>query len=338
MNLVTGATGHIGNVLVRELLERGERVRTLVRRSKRPVALEGLDVELVQGDILEPGSLEAAMKEVEVVYHLAAKINLSAGADPETERINLEGTRNILEAMQKTQGRRLVYASTIYALKKPTNGSPIDERQPFEAEHSKGTYDASKAKASLEVLNAVARGLDAVIVCPTAVTGPYDYQESEAGRAIRLYMRPGVKFLVEGAYDFVDVRDVAEGFILAATKGRSGETYILGGDRMTVGEVAATVWAATGFWHPHLKVPLTLAYFVAGLMSFYHDLTGARPLFTRYSLDAICSNSRISHAKASRELGFSPRPAREAIVDSVRWFQARMKGEAFAEIEREAAT
>ncbi|HEX7540967.1 MAG TPA: hypothetical protein VF352_02455 [Anaerolineales bacterium] len=134
-------------------------------------------------------------------------------------------------------------------------------------------------------------------------------------------MRPGLKFYVEGAYDFIDVRDAAQGFILAAKKGRSGETYILGGDRLTIQEVTQMVSEATNVWHASLNVLLWLAYWIADLMPLYNDLTGAKPFFTRYSLDAICSNSLISHAKASRDLGFSPRPAREAILEAVSWFQ-----------------
>jgi dihydroflavonol-4-reductase len=167
----------------------------------------------------------------------------------------------------------------------------------------------------------MADGLDAVIVCPSAVTGPYDFHNSEAGRAIRLYMQPGLKFTVKGAYDFIDVRDAANGFILAAENGRRGETYILSGDRLTVKEMTHIVWQATQGWHTNLEVPIWLAYWVARLMPLYGGLTGTLPIFTRYSLDAIESNSHISHAKATRELGFQPRPARQAILDAVRWFQ-----------------
>jgi dihydroflavonol-4-reductase len=321
MILVTGATGHIGNVLVRELLGRGQRVRALVRSAGTPPALAGLEVEIVRGDILEPDSLDCALRSVDLVYHLAARISLGTGPDLETERVNLEGTRNVLAAMHRSGAARLVYASSIYALQKPLNDAPIDESQPFDDHHCQGAYDCSKARASLAVQQAAADGLDAVIVCPTAVTGPYDFHNSEAGRAIRLYMQPGVKFFVAGAYDFIDVRDAAQGFILAAEKGRCGETYILGGDRLTVREMAQTVSEAVNARHASLEVPLWLAYWIAGLMPYYTELTGAQPLFTRYSLDAICSNSHISHARASRELGFQPRPARQAIVDAVRWLQ-----------------
>ncbi len=321
MILVTGATGHIGNVLVRELLKRGERVRVLVRGSGMPPALAGLDVEVASGDILDPASLDTAMQGISLVYHLAARISLTNGPDPEMERVNLEGTQNVIAAIRRSGTARLVYASSVYALRKPLDGAPIDETQPFEPLDCQGAYDRSKALASLAVQRAVAEGLDAVILCPTAVTGPYDYHDSEAGRAIRLYMRPGLKFYVDGAYDFIDVRDAARGFILAAQQGRRGGTYILGGDRLTVREMAQTVWAAAGGWHVSFKVPLGLAYRVAALMPLYNQLTGARPLFTRYSLDAISSNSYISHARASRELGFQPRPARQALTDAVRWFQ-----------------
>ena len=326
MILVTGATGHIGNVLVRELLADGQPVRVLMRPGKPPPALGGLDVEIVKGDILDLDLLVTALQGVDLVYHLAARISLACGVDPETERVNLEGTRNVLAAIRRSGTARLVYASSIYALHKPPGGTFLDESQPFDPDQCLGTYDCSKARASLEVQQAAAADLDAVIVCPTAVTGPFDFHGSETGRAIRLYMRPGLKFTVDGAYDFVDVRDVAHGFILAAEKGRRGQTYILGGDRLTVQEVARIVRETAGVWQAGLEVPLWLAYRVAGLMPFLARLTGTQPIFTRYSLDAVCSNSHISHAKAGRALGFQPRPARQAIADAVRWFHHEQTG------------
>ena len=178
-----------------------------------------------------------------------------AGWTRKRSRVNLEGTRNVIAAIRKSGAARLVYASSIYALRKPPDGTAIDESQPFEALLCQGAYDHSKALASLAVQEAVAQGLEAVIVCPTAVTGPYDFHSSEAGRAIRLYMRPGLKFYVQGAYDFIDVRDAAQGFILAAEKGRGGETYILGGDRMTVRDMARIVEEAAGGWHAGSRGP-----------------------------------------------------------------------------------
>jgi dihydroflavonol-4-reductase len=337
MILVTGATGHIGNVLVRTLLGRGERVRALVRPGSTPAALAGLDVEIASGDILDPGSLERAMQGVRLVYHLAACISLATRPDPGLERVNVDGTRNVLAAMRRSGTPRLVYASSIYALRKPEEGIPIDETQPFEAQNCQGPYDQSKARASLAVQEAAAGGLDAVIVCPTAVTGPYDFHESEAGLAIQLYMEPGLKFHVKGAYDFIDVRDAAQGFILAAEKGRSGETYILGGERLTVRELAQMIGETAGGWHAGIEIPLWLAYWAASLAPLYCEITGAKPFFTRYTLDAIGSNSLISHEKASRELGFHPGPARQAVLDAVKWFQEMRSGAAIPEMLPKAA-
>ena len=320
MDLVTGATGHIGNVLVRQLLARGERVRALVRPGKLPLALQGLDVEIIPGDVLDTESLARAMRDVKVVYHLAAKINLGTGPDAETELVNLNGTRNVIAAARREGVRRLVYASSIYALRIPARGL-VDEALPFDPEHARGVYDRSKAAASLEVQEVAGKGLETVLLCPTAVAGPYDFHDSEAGRGIRYNMLPGFKFYVDGAYDFVDVRDAAQGFILAAEKGRSGETYILGGDRLTVREVAETVWEATDCPSPSVKIPLWLARLAAEAAPLAAGLTGTKPFFTRYSLEAVGSNSNISHLKAARELGFRPRPARQAIRDSVRWWQ-----------------
>jgi dihydroflavonol-4-reductase len=328
MQLVTGATGHIGNVLVRQLLERGQRVRALVRPDKIPVALQDLDVELLPGDVLDPDSLVRALEGVEVVYHLAARISLASGPDPETERVNLSGTRNLIAAARSVGIKRFIYASTIYAMRLPED-SLVDESLPFDPEHARGAYDRSKAAASLAVQEATEDGLDAVLVCPTAVTGPYDFKRSEAGRGILYNLPPGVKFTVDGAYDFVDVRDAAHGFILAAEIGRRGETYILGGDRLTVREVSRAIWAAAGGWHFGVHLPDWVADLAAQVLPFFSD----DPLLTPYSLAAIRSNSHVSHAKASRELGFRPRPALEAIRDAVHWWQEQ-RGEILPALER----
>jgi dihydroflavonol-4-reductase len=319
MNLVTGATGHIGNVLIRQLLARGEAVRALVRDSGVPPALEGLDVELLQGDILERASLARAVHGADVVYHLAARISLEAGPDPQTERVNLEGTRNVIAAVRGSgHPCRLVYASSVYALRVPRQGL-IDETLPFDPRQARGAYDRSKAAASLQVRRAAAAGLDAVIVCPTAVAGPYDFRTSETGRGILYNMAPGLKFYVDGAYDFVDVRDVAQGMIQAAAAGRRGAIYILGGGRLTVREVAETVWEAADGWHVGIRLP----GWVAGLAAEVLPLLLEDPLVTPYALGAVRSNSSISHDRARRELGYRPRPARQAILDAVRWWQGR---------------
>ena len=332
MDLVTGATGHIGNVLVRQLLARGRQVRALVRPGKVPVALQGLSAGIVPGDLLDPASLERAVDGVETVYHLAARIQLGDGPDPETARVNLDGTRHLLEAVSRTGVRRLVYASSVYALRMPAAGT-IDEGCPFDPLAARGEYDRTKAAASLEVQRASAHGLDAVLVCPTAVTGPYDFQPSEAGRALLYNLAPGIKFTINGAYNFVDVRDVAQGMILAAERGRRGQAYILGGERLTVREVAEAIWAASDGWHAGVHLP----DWVAVLAAQVAPLLSSEPIVTPYSLGAVRSNADISSRKAMDELGYCPRPARQALTDAVCWFQGRQaQAEVLPEIQSAA--
>ncbi|HEX7541780.1 MAG TPA: SDR family oxidoreductase [Anaerolineales bacterium] len=320
MILVTGATGHIGNVLIRKLLDQGEKVRALVWRGEDTTPIKDLDVEQVEGDVLDSASLEPAMCGVESVYHLAGIISIMPGRNPLVWKVNVEGTRNVLEAARRTRVRRLVYTSSIHAIARTAHGVAMDESLGFDQNNPYGEYDRSKAAASLEVQKAVTEGLDAVIVCPTGVIGPYDFRGSELGEVIRSASEARTMFFVEGAYDFVDVRDVADGLIAAHAHGRRGESYILGGQKLSVRYLLETVREVTGKAFASIKIPFSLAEFAARFTPWYYQRTKAKPRFTPYSLEVLQSNSNISHAKAARELGYQSRPAIETITDTVRWF------------------
>ncbi len=320
MNLVTGATGHIGNVLVRMLLERGKTVRAMIMPGEDIAPLDGLGVEIVEADVLDFQSLLQAFDHIDVVYHLAGIISILPGKDSMVQAVNVIGTRNVLEAARRSGVRRLVYTSSIHALRRVPEGVTIDESVPFDIEHAISSYDASKANASLEVLDAVQHGMDAVIVCPTGVIGPYDFRRSEMGQLILDCVEQKPMLYVDGAYDFVDVRDVAEGLILAGTKGRSGESYILSGERITVPNILKIVQEILGARLLSLKIPFSLAQLTAQITPLYYRLTHAKPRFTTYSLATLVSNSYISHAKANVELGYHPRPLRESLHDTVKWF------------------
>ena len=179
MVIVTGATGHIGNVLVRQLLSRGADVRVVIPPFEDTASLDGLKVEMVEGDVRKIDSLIQAFKGGDVVYHLAGIISILPGKSELLYQVNVVGTRNAVEACLKTGVRRLVYTSSIHAIVGPPHGTIIDKTFPFDPDRTRGDYDRSKAQATLEVLKAVERGLDAVIVCPTGVIGPYDYKLSE---------------------------------------------------------------------------------------------------------------------------------------------------------------
>jgi dihydroflavonol-4-reductase len=320
MILVTGAAGHIGNVLVRKLLAQGEKVRALIWRGEDTTSIRDLSVEQVEGDVLDPVSLDAAMRDVETVYHLAGIISIMPGKNPLVWQVNVEGTRNVIKAARRARIRRLIYTSSIHAIKRVPHGVEMDESLGFDPNNPYGEYDRSKAVASLEVQNAAKMDLDAVLVCPTGVIGPYDFRGSELGEVIRGAAFAKPMFYVEGAYDFVDVRDVVDGLIAASDKGRRGEAYILGGNIISVRYLIETVREVTGKAFASIKVPFSLAEFAARYTPWYYQRTKSKPRFTPYSLEVLQSNSNISHAKASRELGYHPRPLLETMADTVRWF------------------
>ena len=320
MILVTGATGHIGNALVRKLLSRGEKVRALIMKEEDTSSIRDLRLECVEGDVLDPASLQPALAGVDIVYHLAGIISIMPEKNPLVWKINVEGTRNVIEAARRAGIRRLVYTSSIHAFKHAPHGVVMDESLGFDPDNSYGEYDRSKAAASLEVQRAALEDLDAVIVCPTGVIGPYDFRGSEMGEVIRGAAEAHTMFYIEGAYDFVDVRDVADGMIAAAGHGRRGEIYILGGDKISMRYMLETVREVTGVAFISIKIPFSLAKFAARFTPWYYRRTKAKPRFTPYSLEVLQSNSDISHKKAERELDFKPRPITGTIADTVRWY------------------
>jgi dihydroflavonol-4-reductase len=322
MWLITGATGHIGNVLVRKLVERGEKVRALILPNECRNSLRGLDIETVEGDVLNIDSLYKSMQGVRGVFHLAGVISIMPGSDELVRRVNIDGTRNILRVAKELNIEKFIYTSSIHAIQRVEKGV-IDETLPYDPNNPYGEYDRAKAEATLEVQQAAQAGLDAVIGCPTGVIGPYDFRGSLMGSVIHEAAASRATLYVDGAYDFVDVRDVADGLIAAAEKGKCGESYILSGQKISVRYLLETVREITGQRFFKLKIPFDLAKFAALFTPMYYSRARVAPRFTPYSLEVLRSNANISHAKATRELGYSPRPLYESVRDAVRWFLER---------------
>ena len=283
-------------------------------------SLDGLPVERVEGNVLDLDSLRAAMQDVDVVFHLASLVSITKDQEELVRKVNVDGTRNVIEAVRDARVRRLVYTSSIHALERPPIGTPVNEALKFDPENAAGVYDQTKAEASLLVKQAASEGLDAVILCPTGVTGPYDFRRSEVGELILSFMQKRITFLVEGAYDFVDVRDVATGQILARDYAKSGETYILGGERIELKLMHDLVKKVTGKDTKVLSFPLPVALIVAPIAELYYKVTKTRPRFTRYSIETVISNSEIYSDKAKAELGYKPRSLVNSIADTVRWW------------------
>jgi len=321
MVVVTGATGHIGNVLVRELSTRNEKIRAVIPFGEDTTAIKDLDLEIVRGDVRDIELLKQAIEGADIVYHLAGIISILPGKRWLLQEVNVKGTRNVVEACLKSRVKRLVYVSSIHAIKGPPRGTVIDETQPFDPSSVLGDYAKSKAQATLEVLEGVRKGLDAVIVCPTGVIGPYDFKGSDMGQLILSYIHNKMKACIDGAYDFVDVRDVAKGIVLAAEKGKKGQSYILSGERISVPGLFSMLEKITGIRAPKFKVPCQLARVIGIVATPYYLLTKSKALITKDSIDVLASNSYISSQKAKHELGYTSRPIWESLVDSVTWFK-----------------
>ena len=317
--VVTGATGHIGTNLVRALLAQGRPVRALVHVNRQ--AIEGLDVEIAGGDVCDLPSLCDAFDNADVVYHLAARISLSMAEWPLVESVNVIGTRNVVEACLRCGVRRLVHFSSIHALVQEPLDVPVDESRPLAESRNHPPYDRSKAAGEKEVRRGIEQGLDAVIINPTAIIGPYDYGPSHFGEALLTLACGKLPALVAGGFDWVDVRDVVDGAIRAEERVPTGAKYLLSGHWVSMPDLAALVEQVTGTSPPRLVCPLWLAPVGVPFADVVARITGSRPLYTSVSLRALHSNRSISHERAARDLGYNPRPFRETLIDTLRWFK-----------------
>ncbi len=319
--VVTGATGHLGNVLVRELLEVGAQVKVLVLEGEDLRPLDGLPVEIAKGDVSDPASLERAFAGSEVVFHMAGIVAIAPGRQDLLQRINVEGTRNVVAASLRTGVRRLVYTSSVQALTEPERGGVLDESAGFDMARSYGDYGKSKAAGSLAVLEGKRSGLEAVLVCPVGVIGPYDFKRSEMGSMFISYSRGELPAIINGSYDFVDVRDVARGHILAAERGRSGEAYIISGGRVKMPELMEMLGDITGRNEKIPMVPLPLARMAAVVSPLYARFMGTKALLTETSIHTLTTPFSISDDKARRELGYVSLTIHDSISDALDWYR-----------------
>jgi len=318
--VVTGASGHLGANLVRELLDREERVRVLVHRNTSP--LDGLDVEAVRGDVLDREALRAAFAGADLVYHLAAVISISGDRHGKVRAVNVDGAENVARAALESGVRRLVHCSSVHSFDLRGGGPELDEtapRVPVGA-GKRPAYDRSKADGERRVRALIDDGLDAVVVHPTGVIGPLDFEPSLMGGVfLRLY-RGTLPGLIDGGFDFVDVRDVVRGLIAAAERGGRGESYLLGGHFCSVTELAALAAAVTGMRSPRLTFPMRVARLGVPLLWAVAKASRSEPLYTAESLEALRDAPRVDCGKAGRELGYTARPTKETVRDIYRWF------------------
>lgn len=316
---VTGASGHIGYNLVELLRERGHRLRILVHRNDG--SFPGDDIERIRSDITCESCLRELVDGSDVVFHLAARISLRDDSNAELTAINVRGTRNIVNACLDAGVSRLVHFSSIHAFCRADGDEMINEMSPAAGGSKASPYDISKAASEAEVREGIRRGLDAVIVNPTAVIGPGDNEPSFLGKVMIMLAEGKLPAVIPGGFDWVDARDVALGALSAAEKAPCGERYLLGGHWASVAELVRLAAACCGRSAPKIVCPYSLAGMAAPLISGWQRRRGAEPFFTRQTLKALEDACPVSHDKAARELDYRPRELAETIRDTVNWFQ-----------------
>lgn len=316
--IITGAAGHLGSTILRKLQSRNCQVRALLSRRGKP-RITGENIQYFQGDVADRESLEPLFRnfagEDTFVIHTAAVISIQEEITEKMYRTNVLGVRSVIDACIRYGVRRLVHVSSVHAIPELPQGTVQTEIRDYDPERVTGGYAKTKALGARSVMENLDR-LDAVITLLSGIIGPYDDGRNHLVQLAKEYLSGGLPAIVDGGYDFTDVRDVAEGCLSACEKGRRGESYILSGHYLTIEEVLQEVGAITG----KKKLPKILLRIArAGLpfVSMYCRLTGRRPLYTAYSLHTLKSNALFSHEKASRELGYRSRDPKETIRDMV---------------------
>ena len=323
MMLVTGATAFVGSAVVRRLLARGEKVRVLVRPSSDRRNIENLDVEPVEGDLMNPDSLAPAVEGCDGVFHVAADYRLWTRDAEAMFRANVEGSRTICRAAMSAGVKRIVYTSSVAVLGILKGGS-ADEETPVSYGNMIGPYKQSKFKAE-EAVRALITEEDApiVIVNPSTPVGPRDIKPTPTGRMIVEAASGKMPAYVDTGLNIAHVDDVADGHLLAYDQGEVGERYILGGENLSLAEILAMIAEQTGRAAPRVKIPHNLIMPIALLAETWTRLSGGdEPFVTIDGVRMAKKKMFFSADKAKARLGYAPRPAKEAIADAVQWFGA----------------
>lgn len=322
--IITGANGFLGNNIVR-LLQNNEEyeIRCLVLPSDSIRSLNGLVCKIYQGDVLDISSLEEIFKVEQnqevIVVHCAGIVSIKTKYDPLVYRVNVEGTKNVALKVLEVHGK-MVYVSSVHAITE--HPGVISETKDFNPDLVKGLYAKTKAETTKYILEMTRKeGLNCCVVHPSGLIGPYDYGRSHLTELVIDTIQKRLTAGVNGAYDFVDVRDVAQGIIRTFDKDVKGETFILSNQRFTIKELLSEITTAANIRPIKTYIPMWFARFTAPLSELYYKLLKQPPLYTSYSLFTLRSNSLFSHEKATSVLNYQARPLKETIVDTVKWIE-----------------
>ncbi|NHO32563.1 hopanoid-associated sugar epimerase [Acetobacter fallax] len=320
--LVTGATGFVGSAVARTLLSRGHNLRLMVREGSDRRNIADIPAELVEGDLSHPATFARAVAGCRYVFHVAADYRLWVPDPAPMMAANVEGTRLLMLAAQAAGVERIVYCSSVAALGLIGDGTVSDEETPVHEHSVIGIYKKSKYRAEQEVLRLTQeKGLPAVIVNPSTPVGPRDIKPTPTGQMILDCAAGRMPAYVDTGVNIVHVDDVAEGHALALERGRIGEVYILGGQNYLLGDLFRMVAEIAGVKPPRISLPQEVIWPVAVASEWLSRRFGIEPRVTREMLAMSKKKMFFSSDKAIRELGYHPRPAREAVKDAIDWFR-----------------
>lgn len=321
--LVTGAAGHLGGTIVKKLLETGKKVRILVLPDEKHIP-EGVS-EVFFGDVRDAKSIEPAFVHGEnerlIVIHCAGIVSIASKYDQNVYDVNVIGTKNVVNFCETHKAFKLVYVSSVHAIPEKAIGKTIREVSYFNPDEVVGLYAKTKSEATAYVLEAAKRGLNASVVHPSGISGPFDHGRGHLTTLVIDFYKRRLTAAIKGGYDFVDVRDVADGIISAGEKGRKGECYILSNKFFTIREILFLLHKITGIKEIKTFLPLWFAKFTAPLAELYYKMLRQTPLYTAYSIYTLNTNARFSHEKATKELGYRTRDMRETLADTIQWLQ-----------------
>lgn len=325
---LTGGTGFVGASLERLLLSKGLKVKALARKGSDRRNLDGLPVEIVEGGLLDQGAIDEGVKGCRYVFHVAADYRIWVPNPADMYRANVDGTELVIRAAAKAGVERIVHCSSVAAVKVPDDHSAVDETSEYASlDQVVGDYKKSKYLADVLARKlAKNEGLPVVVVNPAAPIGPRDIKPTPTGKIVVDFINGRMPSYIDTGMNIVHVDDVALGHWLAATKGRVGERYILGGENITLKQVLDLLAAATGLPAPRFKTPYAVAYAFGAVDTAIARWRGVEPMAPLDAIKMAKHYMWFSSEKAKRELGYSSRPAAVALKDAADWFAANGYG------------